>query len=52
MIGIQRELILELDRKSWRRFENIERRLDPRGQTFSNLILIDLDLDEVTLVDE
>ena len=31
VIGIQRDLILEMDRENWRRFANIERRLDPWG---------------------
>ena len=59
VIRIQRNLILELDWGSWTRFEEFERRmrvvegiLDPRGRTFTNLIVIDLDADEVILVDE
>ena len=30
----------------------MERRIDPRGQTFRNPIIINLDPDEVTLVEE
>ena len=52
LLGIHQELILELDRENQRRFEGIERMLDPWGRTFGNPILIDLDLDEVTLVEE
>ena len=52
LLGIHWELILELDWENRRRFEGIERMLDPWGRTFGNPILIDLDLDEVTLVEE
>ena len=55
LLGIHRELILELDAENRRRFERMERMLDPQGRTFRNPILIDLDpednMDEVTLVD-
>ena len=56
MLGVHRDLILELDQENWRRFEGIERMLDPWGRTFGNPILIDLDpedwdLDEVTLAE-
>ena len=56
LLGIHRELILELDQENWRRFERMERMLDPQGRTFGNPILIDLDPedrdpDEVTLVE-
>ena len=58
MLGgvMTRQLILELDQENRRKFERIERMLDPQGQTFGNLILIDLDPedegDAVTLVNE
>ena len=52
LLGIHWELILELDWENRRRFEGIEKMLDPQGRTFGNPILIDLDPDEVTLVDE
>ena len=52
LLGIHQELILQLDQENRERFERVERMLDPRGQIFGNLILINLDLDEVTLVDE
>ena len=59
MIRIQRDLILEMDRESQRRSKDFKRRmrvvegiLDLWGQTFTNPIMIDLDADEVTLVDE
>ena len=55
LLGIHRELILELDAENRRRFERIERIQDLWGRTFRNPILIDLDpeerdADEVTLV--
>ena len=48
--------ILELDQENQRKFDRLERMLDPRGWTFRNPILIDLDpedweVDVVTLVD-
>ena len=52
LLEIHRELILGLDQENRRRFEVVERMLDPWGRTFGNPILIDLDLDEVTLVEE
>ena len=52
LLGIHQELILELDLEIRRRFKRVERMLDPRGRTFGNPILINLDPDEVTLVDE
>ena len=52
LLGIHWELILALDQEYRRRFEGIERMMDPQGRTFGNPILIDLDPDEVTLVDE
>ena len=45
MLQIQWELILAMD------MEN-QRRMDPRGRTFRNPIIINLDPDEVTLVEE
>ena len=56
VLDIHRQLILMLDQENQRRFERVERMLDPRGRTFANPILIDLDpedreADEVTLVD-
>ena len=55
LLRIHRELILRLDAENRRRFEWMERMMDPRGRTFGNPILIDLDLeddtDEVTLVE-
>ena len=56
LLGIHWELILELDWENRGRFERVERMLDPRGRTFGNPILIDLDLEEresdvVTLVE-
>ena len=44
--NMHQALLLEVERK-----QAIERRLDPRGWTFANLILIESD-EEVTLVDE
>ena len=56
VLDIQCQLILNLDQENRRRFERVERMLDPWGRTFGNLILIDLDpeereLDVVTLVE-
>ena len=52
LLGIHWELILELDQENRRRFGVLERMLDPQGRTFRNPILINLDPDEVTLVEE
>ena len=52
LLGIHQVLILELDGENRRRFKRLERMLDPRGRTFGNPILIDLDPDEVTLVEQ
>ena len=56
VLEIYRRLILELDQEHRRRFKRLERMMDPQGQTFRNLILIDLDPEEresdvVTLVE-
>ena len=57
LLGIHQELILTLERENNQKFERIERMLDPRGQTFGNPILVDLDPEEqesdvVTLVEQ
>ena len=56
LLGIHQELILSLERENVRRFERMERMLDPWGRPFGNPILIDLDPEEqeadvVTLVE-
>ena len=51
MLQIQKDLILAMDEEQQRRIRSLERRMDPRGRTFGNLIVIDLDADEVMLVE-
>ena len=56
VLDIQRQLVLNLDQEYQRRFDRMERMLDPRSRTFGNLIMIDLNPDEresdmVTLVE-
>ena len=56
LLNIHQQLILELDQENRRKFERLERMMDPWGQTFRNLIVIDLDpedqeADVVTLVE-
>ena len=51
LLGIHWDLILRLDQENRARFERVERMLDPRGQTFGNPILIDLDPEEDREVD-
>ena len=56
VLDIQRQLIFNLDQENRRRFDRVERMLDPRGRTFANPIVIDLDPEEresdvVTLVE-
>ena len=56
LLGIHQELVLTLDQETHRKFNRVERMMDPQGRSFGNPILIDLDpedrdLDEVTLVD-
>ena len=56
VLDIQRQLILTVEEKNRRRYERIERMLDPRGRTFANPIVIDLEPEEresdvVTLVE-
>ena len=41
VINIQRQLLLEMEAENWRKFERLERMLDPRGWTIGNLILIE-----------
>ena len=52
LLQIQWELIMAIDKEQQRRIQSLERKLDPRGRTFGNPVLIDLDPDEVTLVEE
>ena len=53
VINIQRGLLLEMEGEYWRRFERLERMMDPRGWTLGNPILIEDDPveDVVTLVE-
>ena len=50
-LQIQWDLIMAIDKEQRRRISSLERRIDLWGQTFGNLIVIDLDEDEVMLVD-
>ena len=56
VLDIQHQLILWVEEENRRGLERVERMLDPRGWTFGNPILIDLDPEEresdvVTLVE-
>ena len=50
LLQIQQELILAMDMENQRRIGALERRMDPRGKTLGNPIIIDLDEDEMMLV--
>ena len=57
VINIQQELLLTMEVENQRKFKRIERMLDLRGRTFTNPIVIDLDLEDrgadgVTLVNQ